>query len=106
MKSGLTRENYEVSGCEFGLDCTVEMLARLEHPVMPDANQAFALERTQVNDETLLQLLVGVRVGNENGNHEGAPLAVTASSLPQIAVECLACQHESTRLSNPAIALA
>ena len=40
------QENYEVSCGKFGLDCSVEMVARLKHPVMPDANQAFALERS------------------------------------------------------------
>jgi hypothetical protein len=41
---------------------------------MPDANQTFALERTQVNEKALLQLLVGMRVGDENGDHSGSPV--------------------------------
>jgi hypothetical protein len=62
MKPGLTRRITRSAAASSASICPVEVLARPEHPVMPDVNQAFALERTQMYEEALLQLLVGVRV--------------------------------------------
>ena len=54
--------NHEAGGVEFGLDGPVEVFARLEHPVVPDANQAFTLECGQLYEEAVLQLFIAVRV--------------------------------------------
>jgi hypothetical protein len=45
------QENNEVNCSKFFFDCRVEMLAGLEHPVVPDTDQTFAFECTQMYEK-------------------------------------------------------